>query len=148
PAASRRKSSLIHWSIWGSGCRRWWPTGDMSLIGPRPQTQRCFDAFPARSQSVITQVPPGLSGIGSIVFRDEARLLHDAKEADALYDHLIMPYKGLLEEWYVAHRNVRTYFLLLFLTVWAVLRSNTQLHFRCLPSLPQPPAALAPLLKA
>ena len=45
--------------------------GDMSIIGPRPQTRRCFDAFPVRSQAAIVKVRPGLSGIGSIVFRDE-----------------------------------------------------------------------------
>lgn len=46
----------------------------MSIIGPRPQTQRCFDAFPARSQEEIVRVRPGLSGIGSIIFRDEEEL--------------------------------------------------------------------------
>ena len=49
--------------------------GDMSFIGPRPQTKRCFDAFPPQSQKVIGLVPPGLSGIGSIVFRNEDKML-------------------------------------------------------------------------
>ncbi|MBE2258147.1 MAG: sugar transferase, partial [Rhodobacteraceae bacterium] len=50
--------------------------GDMSIVGPRPQTQRCFDAFPNDVQEAIVKVRPGLSGIGSIVFRNEESLLH------------------------------------------------------------------------
>ena len=41
-------------------------SGDMSVVGPRPQTQRCFDAFLPASQKAIIQVRPGLSGIGSL----------------------------------------------------------------------------------
>ena len=47
--------------------------GDMSLIGPRPQTLRCFNAFPEFLQSTIVSVKPGLSGIGSLYFRDEEK---------------------------------------------------------------------------
>ena len=44
--------------------------GNMSIIGPRPQTRRCFDAYPLSSQNEIIKVRPGLSGIGSIVFSE------------------------------------------------------------------------------
>ena len=47
----------------------------MSFIGPRPQTQRCFAAYPTSSQKVIMQVRPGLSGVGSIFFRNEEDML-------------------------------------------------------------------------
>src|SRR5690554_5258606 len=90
--------------------------GDMSIVGPRPQTQRCFDAFPARSQAEIVKVRPGLSGIGSIVFRDEEELMHAAKDPERFYDDVIMPYKGQLEEWYVAHQGVGTYLKSILLT--------------------------------
>ena len=33
--------------------------GDMSVIGPRPQTDRCFQAFPYKYQKEITKVKPG-----------------------------------------------------------------------------------------
>ena len=75
--------------------------GDMSIIGPRPQTQRCFDAFTPAAQKAITRVLPGLSGIGSIMFRDEENMLHGHADARQFYDHVIAPYKGSLEEWYV-----------------------------------------------
>ena len=117
--------------------------GDMSIIGPRPQTQRCFDAFPPESQAQIIRVRPGLSGIGSIVFRDEEELMHARQEPERFYDEVIMPYKGRLEEWYVAHQGPRTYLAAIFVTAWVVLFPNSQLVWRLFRGLPAPPAELA-----
>lgn len=117
--------------------------GDMSIIGPRPQTQRCFDAFPAGSQAEIVNVAPGLSGIGSVVFRGEEEMMHAAGDPDRFYDHVIMPYKGKLEEWYVSHRSIGVYFTLIFVTAWVVLRPNSALIWRAFPDLPPPPKELA-----
>jgi len=115
--------------------------GDMSVIGPRPQTERCFLAFPKKSQDAIVQVKPGLSGIGSIVFRDEESILDD-DSIDRLkfYDDVIAPYKGELEQWYVKHHNLYTYFMLIGLTVWVVLNSDSKVYnaiFKDLPQVPQ-----------
>jgi len=117
--------------------------GDMSIVGPRPQTQRCFDAFPARSQAEIVKVRPGLSGVGSIVFRDEEELMHGSDDPESFYDQVIMPYKGQLEEWYVAHQGFCTYVACLFATAWAVLFPQSRLVWRLFPGLPAPPPALA-----
>lgn len=117
--------------------------GDMSIIGPRPQTRRCFDAFPPESQAQIIKVPPGLSGIGSIVFRDEEELMHASADPERFYDEVIMPYKGKLEEWYVAHQGVWTYLAGIFATIWAVLFPRSRLVWRLFPGLPSPPDALA-----
>ena len=118
--------------------------GDMSVIGPRPQTERCFLAFPQNSQDAIKQVKPGLSGIGSIVFRDEESIL-DNPEIDRLkfYDEVIAPYKGELEQWYVKHQNLYTYFMLIGLTVWVVLFSDSKVYKTIFKDLPTPPESLA-----
>ncbi len=117
--------------------------GDMSIIGPRPQTQRCFDAFTAASQRAIIQVRPGLSGIGSIIFRDEENLLHGHADSVRFYDDVIAPYKGTLEEWYVAHQGLWTYFMLIGLTIWVVLFPQSKGVWRVLGNLPMPAAELA-----
>jgi lipopolysaccharide/colanic/teichoic acid biosynthesis glycosyltransferase len=117
--------------------------GDMSIVGPRPQTQRCFDAFPARSQAEIIKVRPGLSGIGSIVFRDEEDLMHASADPERFYDEVIMPYKGALEEWYVANQGLWTYLACIFVTAWVVLLPKSRLAWRVFPGLPEPPLALA-----
>jgi len=117
-------------------------SGDMSLIGPRPQTRRCFDAFPAQSQQAIIRVRPGLSGIGSIVFCGEEDMMHASNDPDRFYDEVIMPYKGLLEEWYVEHAGLRVYLTCIALTAWVVLRPGSTAVWRVFPDLPKPPADL------
>ena len=116
--------------------------GDMSVIGPRPQTRRCFDAFPARAQAEIVRVRPGLSGVGSVVFRDEEQMMHDAEDAARFYDEVIMPYKGQLEEWYVARRGLGLYFILIYMTIWVILFPSSGLLWRLFPDLPRPPPEL------
>jgi len=116
--------------------------GDMSIIGPRPQTQRCFDAFPEPAQQAIITVRPGLSGIGSIVFRGEEDMMHAAGDPDHFYDHVIMPYKGALEEWYVRHQSLGTYLRLIAITAWVVARPRSPIIWRAFPDLPEPPDAL------
>ena len=116
--------------------------GDMSVIGPRPQTRRCFDAFPARSQEQIVKVRPGLSGIGSIVFRDEEDLMHASAEPEHFYDAVIMPYKGALEEWYVANQGLWTYLCSIVVTAWVVLVPTSTVFWRVFDGLPLPPAEL------
>ncbi|CAM0997722.1 Sugar transferase [Rhodanobacter sp. Root179] len=117
--------------------------GDMSLVGPRPQTQRCFDAFPTTSQVQIIKVRPGLSGIGSIVFRDEEELMHASVEPEKFYDDVIMPYKGALEEWYVANQGLRTYVMCIVITAWVVLFPKSSIVKKVFPGLPVEPAALS-----
>jgi len=117
--------------------------GDMSFIGPRPQTRRCFDAFPESAQNDIANVRPGLSGIGSVVFRSEEDMMHANADPDQLYDDVIMPYKGKLESWYVRNNSVCNYLLLIALTILVILTRSTRLIFRCYSSLPRPPEDLS-----
>ena len=116
--------------------------GDMSVIGPRPQTQRCFDAFPLSSQSEIIKVRPGLSGIGSIVFRNEEEMMHANNGPDKFYDEIVMPYKGKLEEWYVRNLSIGLYFQLILITIYVVLFTSGKTVWAVLKKLPDPPKSL------
>lgn len=119
--------------------------GDMSVVGPRPQTRRCFDAFPASTRAAIVRVRPGLSGVGSIMFRDEEGLLHAAADPMRFYDDVIAPYKGALEEWYVQNVGLRTYAASIALTAWVVVFPRSRMVWKAFPSLPRPPEALRDL---
>lgn len=112
--------------------------GDMSVIGPRPQTRRCFSAFPADVQAEIIKVRPGLSGVGSIVFRDEEEMMDAAADPNRLYDEVIMPYKGKLEAWYVQHQGLYTYVACIFLTVWAIIFPKSRAVWQVFRGLPEP----------
>ena len=116
--------------------------GDMSVIGPRPQTKRCFDAFSDSAQKDIMNVRPGLSGIGSVIFRNEENMMHANADPDLLYDTVIMPYKGKLESWYAKNSSVLNYILLIALTVYVILFRSTRFIFWCYPSLPRPPEVM------
>src|SRR5688500_1489259 len=42
--------------------------GDMSIVGARPQMRKGFDLYPPSVQAVIYNTPPGITGIGSVIF--------------------------------------------------------------------------------
>ena len=116
--------------------------GHMSLVGPRPQAPRCFDAFPVESQDIIAQVKPGISGIGPIVFRGEEDILEGHSGTLDFYDNVIGPYKGDVEAWYVGKQGLIAYFSLILLTVWVVLFPKSDLVWRLFKDLPSPPEIL------
>ena len=102
---------------------------DMSVIGPRPQDMRCFVVFDKKDQANIKKVRPGLSGIGSIFFRDEETILDKAKDKEHFYDYIISPYKGKVESWYVEHQSLLLYFQLIWLTIVVVLISTKKIDY-------------------
>ena len=122
--------------------------GDMSVVGPRPQAQRCFDAFPKDVQREIIKVKPGLSGVGSIFFRDEEDLLHEVANPTEFYDQIIAPYKGELEKWYVKHATLRNYFMVIFVTAWVVIFPKSRIAWSVFADLPAPPPELQSLAAA
>ena len=116
--------------------------GNMSVIGPRPLTPQTFDAYSETTQSLITQVLPGLSGLGSIVFRGEEEIMHGKKASVEFYANVIAPYKGALEEWFVANKSLYVYFTAIFITAWAVLFPGSQIVWSVFDDLPVPPSEL------
>ena len=116
--------------------------GDMSVIGPRPLTTQTFGAYSESTQGLITQVRPGLSGVGSIIFRGEEEIMHGATASVDFYANVIAPYKGALEEWFVSNKSLYIYFVAIFVTAWAVLVPSTKIAWRVFKDLPEPPAEL------
>ena len=116
--------------------------GDMSIIGPRPLTAQTFGSYSDSTQAVITQVRPGLSGVGSIIFRGEEDIMHGATASVDFYDNVIAPYKGALEEWFVSNKGIYIYFMAIFTTVWAVLFPKTKVAWAVFKGLPEPPEVL------
>jgi lipopolysaccharide/colanic/teichoic acid biosynthesis glycosyltransferase len=116
--------------------------GDMSLIGPRPLTPQNFVSYSNGVQFVIGQVRPGLSGVGSIVFRNEEEIMHGSSATVNFYNKTIAPYKGKLEVWYVQNRSISLYFILILTTILVVLLPNSRFAWRFFKELPQPPKNL------
>lgn len=112
--------------------------GDMSVIGPRPLVDKTFAPYPEHVKAQIYNSKPGLSGIGSIIFRDEEKLLTETSmDKSEYYAQFISPYKGELELWYQKHLSFKTDILLIFLTVWVILSPESQLPFKVFKDLPK-----------
>ncbi len=115
--------------------------GDMSVIGYRPLVPRGYAMYPDSVKEQLKNGRPGLSGIGSIVFRNEEQIVQNFEnyeDKDTFYRTVIMPYKGELEVWYTKHRNVFMYWKLIFLTIEAVLNpeSTSWKRLKGIPEIP------------
>ena len=114
--------------------------GQMSVIGPRPQAKAHYDLYSDEVKAAIDTVAPGLSGLGSVAFRDEEDMLNAVEDRDHFHDTVIAPYKGALEVWFVKHRTLGVYFKLIWLTVLAVIKPSSKAWrkaFKDLPSVPE-----------
>jgi len=112
--------------------------GDISFVGPRPLILSSFEVYPESIQSKIYNVKPGLTGIGSIIFRDEESLLSAIKDEDphVYYQKVIAPYKGELELWYQQNRSFTTDLKILFITAWVVLFPSNLLVYKVFKDIP------------
>jgi len=121
--------------------------GDMSIIGWRPLTPRVADLFPKEHWEALKDWRPGLSGIGSIAFRDEEELLSGVTDRQSVYLTVIVPYKSALEIWYAKNCSFWLDMKLIAVTAVSVLNSSYDFR-RSLPGLPPVPAALTALRAA
>lgn len=117
-------------------------TGDMSFVGPRPVMKKAsFDYYPIDVQKVIYNVRPGITGIGSVIFRDEEGLITQVKnegnDPKEFYQKVIYPYKGKLEKWYQENQSFVVDFKILLLTVFAIIFPSSQLAFKWFKKLPE-----------
>lgn len=118
--------------------------GDMSFVGPRPQVPKHFEIYSYHVKSELNKIRPGLTGIGSIFFRDEESILEKNKHLtyEECYERVIAPYKGKLELWYVKRQSLILYIVLILLTVIIVILPKSKLHFKLFKTLPPPPPEL------
>ncbi|MCW2120291.1 sugar transferase [Flavobacterium sp. 7A] len=120
--------------------------GDMSLVGPRPLLSKSFEKYAPEVQSVIYKNRPGITGLGSLVFRDEELLVTMYKELGndpvEYYKTNIFPHKGALEVWYYNNCCVLIDLKILFLTFWSLVNPKSQLVYIILKNLPIKPTSL------
>lgn len=112
--------------------------GNMSIVGPRPLVDKTFNAYPEAIRNKVYDSKPGITGVGSVFFRDEEALISaSGKPPHEYYEEVIAPYKGELEMWYNRRKSFYVDLMLIFLTVWVVLFPKSRLMFRIFKDLPQ-----------
>lgn len=116
--------------------------GDMSIVGPRPMVPNTYAKYPVESQKVLNTVRPGLTGLGSIVFRDEERLLDGRDDPTVFYDVNITPHKCDLELWFVENNTLWLYIKIIFVTAWVVVSPSSSIVYKAFKGIPSLPDSL------
>lgn len=114
--------------------------GTMSIVGPRPQMEVDFLRFPEHVQKHIYDVMPGITGIGSVIFRDEEYYMSQpGVDPIVFYTEKIAPYKGELELWYQKKQSLWVDFKIIFLTAWVIIFPKSDLPYKSFKDLPEKP---------
>lgn len=116
--------------------------GYISIVGPRPMVPNTFLKYSPEAQLELKKVKPGLTGIGSIIFRDEEKFLEGKTDPRKFYDQHIIPYKNELELWYVENESIITYFKIIFVTAWVIMFSRSKIYEKLFSKLPKLPSSL------
>ena len=95
--------------------------GNMSFVGTRPEVTKYVEQYTLEMLATLL-LPAGVTSEASIEYKDEERLLADAKNADKTYVEVVLPQKmewnlRSLQEFSFAG-DIKT----MFKTVWAVVR--------------------------
>ena len=81
---------------------------------------------------------PGLTGIGSVVFRNEEEILSKSDDdIEGFYKKNITPYKANLEKWYEQKRSFLCDLTIIFLTAWVIFFKNSDLPWKIYKDLPK-----------
>ena len=114
--------------------------GHMSIVGPRPVMKVSFESYPDKVQKVIYNVKPGLTGVGSIIFRDEEKLITDVKNNGGdvweFYKEKIYPFKGELEIWYQKNNSLVLDFKVILVTAWVIFNPSSKIYDKLFKGLP------------
>ena len=79
-------------------------TGDMSVIGPRPEVERYVAHYTPEQRHLLEQTP-GLAGLSQLVYPHEADLLRLCGNAEEFYVRQLMPKKIAVDLKYEARRT-------------------------------------------
>ena len=116
--------------------------GHMSIIGPRPLHKKQFLFYSENNQKIISSIRPGLSGISSIIFRDEERLLDGREDPIRFYNENITPHKSDLELWFVKNNTLLLYIKIIFVTAWVVVFPASNIVDKAFDGIPNLPDSL------
>ena len=112
--------------------------GQMSIVGPRPLVENQFNMIPDHYKKKIIMLKPGITGIGSLVFRNEEKYLHsDVNDSNDFYKNEIVPFKASLECWYHDNSSIFVDILVVIITAIMVVKPNLNLHNHYFSGLPK-----------
>jgi lipopolysaccharide/colanic/teichoic acid biosynthesis glycosyltransferase len=120
--------------------------GDMSVVGYRPLVQQGYAMYSEEIKQKLYHLKPGLSGMGSIILRNEEEILQNIDNKDDFYKNVIIPYKGQIESWYADNQSLFVYFKIIVTTIFVVLKPSLCIWQKMFKDLPQIPKELEPII--
>nr|WP_170850973.1 sugar transferase [Collimonas sp. OK607] len=97
-------------------------SGDMSLVGPRPEVPRFIACYPVDIRNIVLSVPPGITDWASIEYKDESTILGRATDAEQAYMTEILPVKMKYYVRYVQERSFGMDLKIIFRTLWVIIK--------------------------
>jgi lipopolysaccharide/colanic/teichoic acid biosynthesis glycosyltransferase len=97
-------------------------TGDMSVVGPRPEVPKYVNMY-NEEQLRVLEVRPGLTDYASLEYFSENELLAQSSDPEATYINEIMPAKLRLNLRYISEQNMATDLNIIWRTVQAIFRA-------------------------
>ncbi|WP_372640256.1 sugar transferase [Ancylomarina sp.] len=98
-------------------------SGEMSLVGPRPEVRQWVKAYPEKWKSVH-KVKPGITDNASILFRNEEEILASSLSPQKTYREVILPKKLSLYLEYVKTQSLAQDCRIIFKTLLILIRKK------------------------
>jgi lipopolysaccharide/colanic/teichoic acid biosynthesis glycosyltransferase len=113
--------------------------GDMSIVGPRPLVPEGESFYSEKESKQLRSVRPGVTGIGSLVLRDEESFYAHRSDAHEFYKQAISPYKASVEIWYIKNKSIYLDAKIIFLTALSIIIPTLKINyfFKSMPAMPQ-----------
>lgn len=92
-------------------------SGDMSLVGPRPEVPKYVEQYTPEQEKVL-QIKPGITDLATLVFRNEEELLKSADDLESFYLKFCVPKKIELNLLYAGRANLWEDTKIIFLTLF------------------------------
>ncbi len=118
--------------------------GDLSVVGPRPLIEGTtgYNAYSDQLKSKIFSNRPGLTGIGSIVFRDEEAILSCVDNPHDFYVRELAPYKADLEMWYFKNKSLKVDIGIIICTAISIILPKSLIYENIFSRIPEVPEKL------
>ncbi len=80
-------------------------TGDMSLVGPRPEVRKYVNLY-TKEQLKVLNVKPGITDYASLEYFEENEILAKSNDFEKTYIEEVMPHKLELNKKYIDNPSV------------------------------------------
>ena len=121
--------------------------GDMSLVGPRPLALSGYKNYPESQKRDLQKIKPGLSGLASLILRNEEEILSKSSSPLDFHSNTLTPFKGETEIWFNKRNSIVNYFKIIFLTIWIVLFSKSKILEKVFLERPEMPRELQDIIE-